>query len=139
VASAASGIVRSVSSPQTKALILLVDDSMTTLTMVSARLQRMGYDVVTATRGEEALALALDRRPQLIVLDIEMPGLGGIEVSQRLRNAPSFADVPIILLTAHAEPEYVQAGLDAGANAYIVKPFSPQELATRIDDLLGRR
>lgn len=133
-------MVRSTVSDQgTKALILLADDSITTLTMVSARLQRMGYDVVTATRGDEALTLALERRPHLIVLDIDMPGLGGIEVSQRLRNAPSFAGVPIILLTSHAEQEYIQAGVDAGANDYIVKPFSPQELATRVDDLLGRR
>jgi two-component system alkaline phosphatase synthesis response regulator PhoP len=119
-------------------LILLADDSTTMLTLVSARLQRTGYDVVTATRGDEALELALSRRPRLIVLDLEMPGLNGIEVSQRLRADPSFAETPIILLTSHTGESYVQAGIDAGANAYIVKPFSPQELASRVDELLGR-
>lgn len=123
----------------TKDLILLADDSITTLTMVSARLQRTGYEVVTATRGDDALALALARRPQLVVLDLDMPGMGGIEVARQLRADESFAEIPIILLTSHAAEEYVQAGLAAGANDYIVKPFSPQALATRVDDLLGRR
>ena len=112
---------------------------MTTLSLVSARLQRNGYEVVTVTRGDDALALTLERRPVLIVLDLEMPGLGGIEVTRALRADPSFAAMPIILLTSHDEPEQVEAGREAGANAYIVKPFSPQDLAARVDELLGRR
>jgi len=63
----------------------------------------------------------------------------GIEVTERLRADLSFSKMPIVLLTSHAGPEHVQAGLDAGANAYVVKPFSPQELAARVDELLGRR
>jgi DNA-binding response OmpR family regulator len=120
-------------------LILLADDSITTLTMVSARLQRAGYDVITATRGDEALTLARDRNPLLVVLDVSMPGMDGIEVTRALRAEPSFAETPIILLTSHTEPDYIQAALDAGASAYVAKPFSPQELAIRIDELLGRR
>jgi CheY-like chemotaxis protein len=120
-------------------LILLADDSITTLSLVSARLQRTGYDIVTATRGDDALELTLSRRPALVVLDLEMPGLDGLEVTRRIRSDPSFAGTPIILLTAHAGAEDVQAGLDAGANAHIEKPFSPQALATRVDELLGRR
>ena len=120
-------------------LILLADDSITTLTMVSARLQRSGYDVVTATRGDEALALARERPPLLVVLDVDMPGMDGIEVTRLLREDPSFAETPIILLTSHTEPEYIKAALDAGASAYVAKPFSPQELAIRVDELLGRR
>ncbi|MGZ8701008.1 MAG: response regulator [Gaiellaceae bacterium] len=127
------------SNEATKDLVLLADDSMATLTIVSARLQRTGYDVVTTTRGDEALTLAFERRPQLVVLDLEMPGMTGIEVTQRLRDDPSFAETPIILLTSHDGPDHVQAGLDAGANAYVLKPFSPQELGSRIDELLGRR
>ncbi len=123
---------------ETDQLILLADDSITTLTMVSARLQRVGYDVVTASRGDDALALTLERRPLLVVLDHDMPGLDGIEVTRRLREDPSLAAMPIILLTAHKDDEHVQAGLAAGANAYIVKPFSPQDLATQVDQLLGR-
>lgn len=106
--------------------------------MVSARLQRTGYEVVTATRGDEALALVRERHPQLVVLDVEMPGLSGLQVTQELRSDESFAQLPIILLTSHAESEHVRAGLDAGASAYVVKPFSPQELAARVDELLGR-
>lgn len=126
------------SAEETNDLILLADDSMTTLTMVSARLQRMGYDVVTATRGDDALSLTLERRPRLVVLDLDMPGLSGIQVAQQLREDPSFTEMPIILLTSHAEEEYVQAGMDAGANAYVLKPFSPQDLASKVDELLGR-
>ena len=120
-------------------LILLADDSITTLSLVSARLQRTGYEVITVTRGDDALALTLARRPVLLVLDLEMPGLGGIEVTQLVRADPSFSAMPIILLTSHDAPEQVEAGREAGANAYIVKPFSPQDLAARVDDLLGRR
>lgn len=120
-------------------LILLADDSATTLTVASAGLAEAGYDVVTATRGDEALAVALERRPQLVVLDLEMPGLDGIEVLRSLRANPSFARTPIMLLTSHMAQEYVQAGLEAGADAYIVKPFSPHDLAGRIGDLLERR
>jgi len=127
-----------VSDSATDQLILLADDSITTLMMVSARLQRIGYDVVTATRGDDALALTLKRRPLLVVLDLEMPGMDGIEVTRTLREDPSFASMPIILLTSHSEDEHTKTGLAAGANAYIVKPFSPQDLATQVDQLLGR-
>ncbi len=126
------------SSSASTVLILVADDSISTLTLVSARLQRSGYEVVTATRGDEALALALERRPQLVVLDLEMPGLNGLAVTEKLRTDESFANVPIILLTAHVEQKYIDAGKAAGADAYVVKPFSPQELATRVDELLGR-
>jgi two-component system phosphate regulon response regulator PhoB len=128
-----------ISSQGTDQLIILADDAITTLSMVSARLQRTGYETVTTTRGDEALELILARRPILVVLDIEMPGIGGIEVTRRLRGDPSFAEMPIILLTAHSDDAHVQAGLDAGADSYMVKPFSPQELATLVDELLGRR
>ena len=122
----------------TDQLILLADDDITTLTMVSARLQRVGYDVVTASRGDDALALTLGRRPLLIVLDLDMPGMNGIEVTRTIREDPSFVSTPIILLTSHSDSEHTEAGLAAGANAYIVKPFSPQDLAKRVDQLLGR-
>jgi CheY-like chemotaxis protein len=128
-----------VSDSRTKVLILLADDSITTLTTVSARLQKLGYDVVTATRGDEALTVALERHPHLVVLDIDMPGMAGIEVSQRLRDDPSFADVPIVLLTSHPLSEYLQQGLDAGADAYIVKPVSQQKLTILVEDLLSGR
>jgi DNA-binding response OmpR family regulator len=119
--------------------ILLADDSMTIVSMVAARLERSGYDVITATRGDEALRLALVHQPQLAVLDIEMPGLDGLEVARQLRAASALQGIRIILLTAHSGEETIAAGFEAGADDYMVKPFSPQELQTRIEQLLGRR
>jgi DNA-binding response OmpR family regulator len=121
-------------------LLLLADDSIPTLTVVSSWLQQSGYDVITATRGDDALILAHERRPQLVMLDIAMPGMDGIEVTQRLRDDQSFAEVPIVLLTSYGLSEYLQVGLEAGADAYIVKPVGPQKLRSLVDELLrGRR
>ena len=121
-------------------LLLLADDSISTLTVVSAWLQQSGYDVITATRGDDALTMARERRPQLVMLDIGMPGMDGIEVTQRLRDDRSFAEVPIVLLTSYGLSEYLQVGLEAGADAYIVKPVGPQKLRSLVDELLrGRR
>jgi DNA-binding response OmpR family regulator len=117
--------------------VLVADDSMTVLAMVSARLERAGYDVVTATRGDEALQLAQELRPRLVILDVEMPGLDGVEVARQLRADESLAGMLIILLTAHTEAEDVASGLAAGADDYLTKPFSPQELQARIEQLLG--
>jgi DNA-binding response OmpR family regulator len=119
--------------------ILVADDSVTILTMVSARLARAGYDVITAARGDEALQLVRDRRPRLTVLDVEMPGLDGIEVTRQIRADASLAGIFVILLTGNTRSEHITEGLAAGADAYVTKPFSPQELESEIDRLLGRR
>ena len=119
--------------------ILVADDSATILAMVSSRLERAGFDVVTATRGDEALELAQQLRPRAALLDVEMPGLDGMEVTRSMRSDPQLANTLIVLLTARDRPEDVEAGLAAGADAYLTKPFSPQELETTIDRLLGRR
>jgi len=111
---------------------------MTILAMVTARLERAGYDVLTATRGDDALRLARERQPVLVVLDVEMPGSDGIAVTRALRNDIGLADVPIVLLTSNSTPDAVEGGLVAGANAYVTKPFSPQELEVAVDGLLGR-
>jgi DNA-binding response OmpR family regulator len=119
--------------------ILVADDSMTVLSMVSSRLERAGFDVVTATRGDEALRLAREVRPKLALLDVDMPGLDGMEVARQVRADPELAGTLIVLLTAHDRAEDVDAGMAAGADAYLTKPFSPQELEATIDRLLGRR
>ena len=106
--------------------------------MVTARLERAGYDVLTASSGDEALRLARERQPVLAVLDVEMPGVDGIEVTRALRGDIDLAELPIVLLTSHSTPDAVESGLAAGANAYVTKPFSPQELQVAIEDLLGR-
>jgi len=112
---------------------------MTILAMVSSRLERAGFDVVTATRGDEALRLAEEVKPRMALLDVEMPGLDGMEVTRRVRANPALANTLIVLLTARTRPEDVDAGMAAGADAYLTKPFSPQELEAAVDRLLGHR
>jgi CheY-like chemotaxis protein len=99
---------------------------------------RSGYRVVQATDGEQALELARERAPDLAVLDLMMPRLTGLEVTEALRADGRTRDLPVILLTARVQEQDVQAGLAAGATAYVKKPFSPQELRDRVDELLER-
>lgn len=120
-------------------LILIADDSRTIVSMVSARLERSGYDVLTAANGEEALQLAQERSPVLVILDVEMPKLDGYEVTRRLRASEATRATPIVLLTSHDAEASRSKGFDAGATDYITKPFSPQELEARVEQILGRR
>jgi DNA-binding response OmpR family regulator len=120
-------------------IVLVADDSRTVLSMVTSRLERRGYEVVTAANGEDALQLARRRVPTLVILDVEMPGIDGLEVTRRLRAEPATSEVPIVLLTSLDEEMAVVAGFAAGATGYITKPFSPQELEDQIDGILGRR
>jgi DNA-binding response OmpR family regulator len=117
--------------------VLVADDSMTVLSMVTARLERSGFDVIGATDGEEALRLAREHRPRLAVLDLDMPGLTGLQVARHLRQDPDLSGIRIVLLTAHGGEDDVSAGFAAGVDDYIVKPFSPQDLQRRIEQLLG--
>ena len=117
--------------------ILVADDSMTILAMVSSRLERAGYDVVTAARGDEALRLVEEDRPRLVLLDVEMPGLDGVEVARRIRADEALAGTFIVLLTSLSEASEVATGMAAGADAYLTKPFSPQDLQTQVEQLIG--
>ncbi len=116
--------------------ILVVDDDPEIVSLVKRCLAYAGYTVDTASDGEEALAKALDREPDLVVLDIMMPGIDGLEVSKRLRQA---SDVPILMLTARGTVADRVVGLDSGADDYLVKPFSLDELLARVRALLRRR
>ena len=118
-------------------LILLAEDSPSVQAMVSFRLERSGYDVLVTDNGEDALRLARERLPALAVLDVEMPGLSGLEVTRRLRADDQTRDIPVILLTSLDGDLAVAEGYEAGANDYVTKPFSPQELQTRVKGLLG--
>jgi DNA-binding response OmpR family regulator len=120
-------------------VVLAADDDEDILALVKFRLERSGYTVLQARDGEEALALARERRPDLAVLDIMMPKLDGLELTRRLRAEEATSRMPIILLTARAQDTDVQQGFDAGADDYIRKPFSPQELRARVQAMLGRR
>jgi CheY-like chemotaxis protein len=117
--------------------ILVADDSMTILAMVSSRLERAGYDVVTAARGDEALRLVQENRPRLVLLDVEMPGLDGVEVARRIRADEALAETFIVLLTSLSEASEVATRMAAGADAYLTKPFSPQDLQTQVEQLIG--
>jgi DNA-binding response OmpR family regulator len=118
-------------------VLLVADDDEDILTLVQLRLSRSGFEVIVARDGEEALRMAQERQPDLAVLDWMMPKASGLEVLRAIRANPVTAEIPVILLTARASEADVQEGLDAGAVDYIAKPFSPQELATRVQTILG--
>jgi DNA-binding response OmpR family regulator len=120
-------------------VVLAADDDEDILELVAFRLERSGYTVLKARDGEEALQVARDALPDLAVLDVMMPKLDGFEVTRRIRADGTTKAMPIILLTARAQDADVQAGFDAGADDYLRKPFSPQELRARVQAILGRR
>ena len=120
-------------------VILAADDDDDILQLVVFRLERSGYTVLQARDGQEALALAAEHRPDLAVLDVMMPKMDGFEVTRRLRSDPATSRMPIIMLTARVQDADVQEGFDAGADDYLRKPFSPQELRARVQAILGRR
>ena len=115
--------------------VLVVDDDVKTVELVKLYLNRDGYKVLTAYDGAEALRLARESHPDLIVLDLMLPGMDGLEVCRNLRIE---SEVPIIMLTARTTDEDKIAGLGLGADDYVTKPFSPRELAARVRSVLRR-
>jgi len=115
--------------------ILIVDDDKKTVELVKLYLTRDGHKVLTAYDGNEALRLAREGRPDLIVLDLMLPGIDGLEVCRTLREE---SEVPIIMLTARTTDDDKLKGLDTGADDYVTKPFSPRELAARVMTVLRR-
>ena len=120
-------------------LVLAADDDEDILDLVAFRLERSGYTVIVARDGEEALELAAKELPDLAVLDVMMPKVDGFEVTRRLRADEATSRMPIILLTARSQDADVQQGFNAGADDYLRKPFSPDELRARVQAILGRR
>jgi DNA-binding response OmpR family regulator len=120
-------------------LVLVADDDEDIRSLVTFRLERAGYRVVTAADGEHALSLALEHSPDLAILDVMMPRLDGYELTRRLRQHEATKSIPVILLTARAQEADVERGFEVGADDYIRKPFSPQELRARVQAILGRR
>ena len=128
-----------VQGPDGKPLVLVADDDPDILALVTFRLERAGYEVVAASDGEQALQLALAQPPDLAVLDVMMPKLDGYEVTTRLRQNERTRRMPIILLTARVQEADIARGFEVGADDYVKKPFSPQELGARVQAILGRR
>jgi len=125
--------------PREQPVVLAADDDEDILALVAFRLERSGYTVLQARDGQEAFELARSEKPDLAVLDVMMPKLDGFELTRRLRAEEATSRMPIILLTARAQDTDVAQGFDAGADDYLRKPFSPQELRTRVQAILGRR
>ena len=117
--------------------VLIVDDEPTIVEVVARYLERAGYRTQTAANGEQALEAAARERPDLVVLDLMMPGIDGLRVMRRLRDQAS-EPVGVILLTARGEESDRVTGLRLGADDYVVKPFSPVELVARVDAVLRR-
>ena len=116
-------------------LILAVDDDAHILQIIKWELTSQGCQVITCRSGEEALDLARDQRPDLVVLDVMMPSINGLEVLRRLRERSS---VPVLLLTARNRDQDKIGALDTGADDYVTKPFSPEELSARVKAVLRR-
>ena len=117
------------------ATVLIADDHPVVVEMVGKLLERQGHEVVRAADGQEALKAAYDRKPDLVILDVEMPKLDGWAVLSRLREV---SEVPVLMLTADDAEMHKVRGLREGADDYVTKPFSPQEFVARVDALIRR-
>jgi DNA-binding response OmpR family regulator len=121
----------------TQRTIMVVDDNPDIITIVKTILEGKGYQVLSASGGQELLNLLTDRKPDLIILDIMMPEMDGLEVLGRLKAVAETASVPVILLTAKVQYEDVLGGYKLGADYYITKPFTSTQLVNGINLLLG--
>ena len=118
-------------------VVVVADDDDDILLLVTTRLSRDGFQVVQARNGIEAVARVQEHKPRVAVLDVGMPGLDGLEVLRRIRSDDDLRATKVVLLTARAQEQDVRDGYDAGADAYVKKPFSPSELGTRVRELFG--
>jgi CheY-like chemotaxis protein len=119
--------------------VLVADDDVDLRDMMTIKLEQCGYIVLPAADGTAALNVLHTVRPDIALLDIRMPGASGTEICRYVRNSPAMANLPIILVTASAMPGDLELGLAAGADDYLLKPFSPRELAGRIEAIRPRR
>jgi DNA-binding response OmpR family regulator len=119
--------------------ILIADDDPVIVRLLQVNFRLEGYEVETATHGEEAIQKALDLQPKLILLDVMMPGVDGWEVCRRLTDDPATAGIPIVFLSARAQEEDRKRGLALGVAEYVTKPFDPGELVALVARLIGKR
>jgi len=118
--------------------ILIADDDADIRDLVTFKLEQAGFDVVAVDNGLAALSAARDDPPDVVVLDVMMPGMSGIDVCRELRGQQHTTALPIVLLTARAQEGDVEVGFGVGADDYVVKPFSPRELVSRVEAVLAR-
>ena len=119
--------------------VLLVEDNVVNMKLLQATLEPHGYTLVTATDGKEALEIAIKERPDLIIMDIQLPTMNGIEVVKRLRQMPEFSRIPIIALTAYAMKGDEERLIEAGCDVYLPKPVNTRELPRVITEMLQNR
>ena len=117
--------------------VLVVDDDPIIVSLLQVNFEIEGYDVLTAVGGEAGLAQARSGLPDVVVLDVMMPGIDGLEVARRLREDPATRAIPVVMLSAKAQAADIQAGLEV-ADDYITKPFEPLELLERVGTLVAR-
>jgi CheY-like chemotaxis protein len=116
--------------------VLIADDDPSLRMLVSATLTSKDYEIVEATSGDETLAVASSAKPQVVLLDVRMPGMSGLEVCRKIKADPSLAGTRVVMLTGAATPEDVAAGQAAGADLYLTKPFRPLELLQIVERAL---
>ena len=119
--------------------IVVAEDEPNIVISLEFLLKKAGHDVTIARDGEAALRLAREARPDLLVLDIMLPLINGFEVCHRIREDPALRHIKVLMLTAHGRQSEIVRGLEAGANAYMTKPFATRDLLTAVAELLGTR
>ena len=120
------------------ARILVADDDVDIRELVEFKLSTMGHEIIAVGDGAAAIEACRAQTPDLAVLDVMMPGVSGLDAIKVIRADPQLHSIPVILLTARAQESDVETGFDSGADDYITKPFSPRELGSRVEALLGR-
>jgi len=126
-------------SVETRPRVLLVEDEPIILRLLQVNLRLEGYDVVACSSGEDAMRRVGEAPPDVVVLDVVLPGIDGFEVCQRLRGSPATADVPVIMVTAQAQDEDRKRGYALGVREYVTKPFEPAELVALVREALAGR
>lgn len=120
------------------AKILIAEDERDIRDLIAFTLRFAGYEVVAASNGEEAVQLALQEIPDLIMMDVRMPRMTGYEACEKIKQEPSLKQIPVVFLSAKGQESEIRTGLDAGAAEYLLKPFAPDQLTERVRALLAQ-
>jgi CheY-like chemotaxis protein len=123
-------------SPRSPVTVLIADDEPSVRLLVQATIETEGYLIIEATDGNEAWSLIQEHKPSLVLLDVRMPGRTGLEILRAIKSEPELRATKVILLTASAQQSDINAGLVAGADFYLTKPFSPRDLLLKVDEAL---